>query len=103
MPHAAASGRFPSEPVAQINPSAFLAGNPVNFPHLAGVGPLYEKPVFRPRFCFRVGIRALLTNGYIALMWIASGLPSNRKSSPASTTVAVTKRMLSGQSGLPAE
>jgi hypothetical protein len=30
------------------NTSAFLAGNPVNFPHLARVGPLYDNAVFRP-------------------------------------------------------
>src|ERR1019366_10510261 len=30
-------------PVATVNAMAFLAGNPVNFPHLAGVGPLYEE------------------------------------------------------------
>jgi len=32
-----------------IYTTAFLAGNPVNFPHLAGVGPLYEKPVYHSR------------------------------------------------------
>src|ERR1019366_6068359 len=31
-----------------LNAAAFLAGNPVNFPHLASVGPLYDKPVSRP-------------------------------------------------------
>jgi hypothetical protein len=29
--------------------------------------PVYDKPVFRPRYCFRVGIRALLTNGDFSL------------------------------------
>ena len=33
-----------------IYTTAFLAGNPVNFPHLARVGPLYDKPVSRPPF-----------------------------------------------------
>src|ERR1019366_1150619 len=32
-----------------LNAAAFLAGNPVNFPHLASVGPLYDKRVSRPR------------------------------------------------------
>src|ERR1035437_8165731 len=37
--------------IGSLNTTAFLAGNPVNFPHLAGVGPLYEKKVSRPQSC----------------------------------------------------
>ena len=37
------------------------------------VGPLSEMPVSRPQYCFRVGIRALLTNGDNTAKWIASG------------------------------
>ena len=33
-------------------------------------GPVYDKAVSRPRYCFRVEIRALLTNGDNSLMWV---------------------------------
>jgi hypothetical protein len=39
-----------SEPrTTLVNPSPSLAGNPVNFPDLARVGPLFEKKVARPQ------------------------------------------------------
>jgi hypothetical protein len=34
-----------------VNATAFLAGHPANFLHLARVGPLYDKAVSRPRPC----------------------------------------------------
>src|ERR1035437_5586283 len=39
--------------------------------HVARVGPVYEMPVYRPRYCFRVRIRALLTNGDYTSTWKA--------------------------------
>ena len=36
---------------AKPDAGAFLAGNPVNFPHLARVGPLYDKRVSHPLEC----------------------------------------------------
>lgn len=41
-------------------------------------GPVYDKTVSRPQYCFRGGISALLTNGDYSLMWIAFGLPEIR-------------------------
>ena len=34
---------------AKLNTAAFLAGNPVNFPHLARVEPLYDNAVYQPQ------------------------------------------------------
>ena len=34
-----------------VDSTAFWAGNPVNFPHSARVGPLYDKAVSRPLPC----------------------------------------------------
>ena len=52
---------FPSGPTispgAKVNATASLAGNPVNFPHLARVGPLYDKKVSRPESPFSTQVR----------------------------------------------
>src|ERR1019366_5521048 len=46
-----------------LNAAAFLAGNPVNFPHLASVGPLYDKPVSRPKRSFQQRFQVLDSSG----------------------------------------